>query len=154
MARESGIRSLEVRPEPSMTVFVDGEPLAWARRSARDFLARARDAHLLAVSERVVDTVQLVVSELVTNARKYAPGPCLLELTITGSAVEISVWDSEPTLPVANAPDPTRIGRHGLETVLTVSRRFEILREIVGKRVTAAIALADDPADGPAARVT
>ncbi|MFD0565968.1 ATP-binding protein [Kitasatospora saccharophila] len=154
MARRSGIRSLEVRPDPSMTVFVDGETLAWARRSARDFLTRARDTHVLAVSERVVDAVQLVVSELVTNARKYAPGPCLLELTITDSAVEISVWDSEPTLPMAHAPDPARIGRHGLETVLAVSRRFEVLREIVGKRVTAAIALADAPTGDPAGRVT
>jgi two-component sensor histidine kinase len=35
--------------------------------------------------------VQLVVSELVTNARKYAPGPCLLDLEIVESAVQISV---------------------------------------------------------------
>ncbi|MFJ1795414.1 hypothetical protein [Kitasatospora griseola] len=42
MACESEIRSPEAHPELSMTVFVDGEPLAWARRSARDFLARAR----------------------------------------------------------------------------------------------------------------
>ncbi|GGR08099.1 hypothetical protein GCM10010195_73670 [Kitasatospora griseola] len=42
MACESESRSLEGRPELSMTVFVGGEPLAWARRSARDFLARAR----------------------------------------------------------------------------------------------------------------
>ncbi len=153
MARESGMRSLDVRPELSMTVFVDGESLAWTRRTARGFLARARDTHLVAVSERVTETVQLVVSELVTNARKYAPGPCLLDLTVTDSTVEISVWDSEPALPVAHAPDPARIGRHGLETVLAVSLRFEVLPDIMGKRVTAAVALADDPAGGPAGQV-
>ncbi|WP_235437845.1 ATP-binding protein [Kitasatospora griseola] len=101
-----------------------------------------------------MDTVQLVVSELVTNARKYAPGPCLLELTITDSIGEISVWDSEPSVPMAQVPDPARIGRHGLESVLAVSLRFEILREIAGRRVTATIALADGPADNPAGRVT
>ncbi|WP_208615433.1 ATP-binding protein [Streptomyces rubellomurinus] len=137
-----------------MRVFVDGQPLAWARRTARDFLARARDAHRVAVSDRVMDTVQLVVSELATNARTYAPGPCLLELTITDSAVEVSVWDSEPTLPMAHAPDPARIGRHGLESVAAVSLRFEIRREIVGKRVTAAVALADAPAGNPEGPVT
>ncbi|MFJ1795415.1 ATP-binding protein [Kitasatospora griseola] len=101
-----------------------------------------------------MDTVQLVVSELVTNAHKYTPWPCLLELTITDGVVETSVWDSEPTVPMAQAPDPARIGRHGLETVPAVSLRFEILREIVGTRVTATIALADGPADNPAGRVT
>ncbi|WP_404868343.1 hypothetical protein ACI1MP_09580 [Kitasatospora griseola] len=54
---------------------------------------------------------------------------------------------------MAQVPDPARIGRHGLESVLAVSLRFEILREIVGKRVTATIALADGPADNPAGRV-
>ncbi|CAM5705312.1 hypothetical protein SCANM124S_00371 [Streptomyces canus] len=43
--------------------------------------------------------VQLVVSELVTNARKYALGPCLLGLEISEGAVQISVWDSNTTLP-------------------------------------------------------
>jgi anti-sigma regulatory factor (Ser/Thr protein kinase) len=51
--------------------------------------------------------VQLVVSELVTNARKYAPGPCLLNLEISEGAVQISVWDSSTTLPsVQLADDP------------------------------------------------
>ncbi|MFI5681274.1 hypothetical protein [Streptomyces cellulosae] len=35
-----------------------------------------------------MDLNQLVVSELVTNARKYAPGPVLMELRIAGSLVE------------------------------------------------------------------
>jgi hypothetical protein len=41
--------------------------------------------------------VQLVVSELVTNARKYAPGPCLPDLEIVEGGVQISVWDSTGT---------------------------------------------------------
>ncbi|MDQ0960986.1 signal transduction histidine kinase [Streptomyces sp. B4I13] len=53
---------------------------------------------------------QLVVSELVANARKYAPGPCLLDLEIIEGAVEISVWNSSTTLPSIEAAHPARIG--------------------------------------------
>jgi anti-sigma regulatory factor (Ser/Thr protein kinase) len=43
-------------------------------------------------------TTQLVVSELVTNACKYAPGPVLLDLHTDGDIVKVSVWDTDPTL--------------------------------------------------------
>lgn len=96
--------------------------------------------------------VQLVVSELVTNARKYAPGPCLLTLEINGGAIEVSVWDSSPTPPAILAPDPTRIGQHGLEIVMAVGQSFAIHREPVGKRITTAIVLADTPGGDAAGR--
>jgi anti-sigma regulatory factor (Ser/Thr protein kinase) len=60
------------------------------------------------VSARAQGMVQLVVSELVTNARTYAPGPCLLTLEVHEGAVEVTVWDSEPSLPVARAADAGR----------------------------------------------
>ncbi|MFI1294118.1 ATP-binding protein [Streptomyces sp. NPDC020792] len=80
--------------------------------------------------------MQLVISELVTNARKYAPGPCMLILEVNGDAVGITVWDSEPKLPTARAADPGRVGQHGLEVVLAVSEGFTARREPV-KRITA-----------------
>lgn len=89
--------------------------------------------------------VQLVVSELLTNACKYAHGPCLLDLQLSQGRVEVNVWDSDPALPVPKAPDPSRIGQHGLEIVMAVSQSFEVHREPVGKRTMAAIMLADDP---------
>lgn len=49
---------------------------------------------------------ELVVSELVSNAYKYAPGPCLLDLEVSDGAVEISVWGTDPTLPSACPVDP------------------------------------------------
>ncbi|WUC39570.1 ATP-binding protein [Streptomyces sp. NBC_00557] len=94
----------------------------------------------------------LVVSELVTNARKYAPGPCLLTLEINNGAVEVTVWDSNPTPPQLLAPDPTRIGQHGLEIVMAVSQSFAVHREPVGKRITTKIVLADDPGGHAAGR--
>ncbi|MEV3970458.1 ATP-binding protein [Streptomyces sp. NPDC050698] len=119
--------------------------IADARHHAAAFLDRASDDHHVPVSARARDLTQLVVSELVTNTRKYAPGPVLLELCITARAVEVIVWDSDPTVPTARAADPSRIGQHGLEIVKAVVEDFEVRQEPVGKRITARIALADGP---------
>lgn len=59
--------------------------------------------------------------------------------------MEVVAWDSEPVLPVARAADPGRVGQHGLEIVMAISQGFEVQREPVGKRITARIALPDDP---------
>ncbi|GGT80467.1 hypothetical protein GCM10010256_44900 [Streptomyces coeruleorubidus] len=122
----------------------DGSCIAEARHRAVNFLARVQAEHGLPVSARAMDLTQLVVSELVTNARKYAPGPVLMELRISGAVVEVVVWDSDPVLPVARAADAGRVGQHGLEIVMAVAQGFEVQREPVGKRITARIALPDD----------
>ncbi|WP_406464336.1 ATP-binding protein [Streptomyces sp. NBC_01622] len=123
----------------------DGSCIAEARRLAAMFLVRARTEYGLPVSARAMDLTQLVVSELVTNARKYAPGPVLMDLRIVDTLVEVEVWDSDPVLPVARAADAQRVGQHGLEIVRAVARGFEAQREPVGKRITARIALTDGP---------
>lgn len=109
--------------------------------------------HGIPVSGSAMGSVQLVVTELVTNAHKYAPGPCLLDLELTDGAVEISVWDSEATLPVPQSPDPGRVGQHGLEIVIALCQSFEMRREPVGKRIRATITLAGGPTGGPAGQV-
>ncbi|GGV13422.1 ATP-binding protein [Streptomyces litmocidini] len=124
--------------------FEGSEDIAVARDLARSFLTDVQAVHGLPVSGRVMSVVQLVVSELVTNARKYAPGPCLMTLEVNGGAVEVSVWDSNPTPPAILAPDPNRIGQHGLEIVMALGQSFAVSREPVGKRITTAIGLADD----------
>jgi hypothetical protein len=119
--------------------------IGWARGFARDFLARVQAVHGLPVSARAMEAVPLVVSELVTNSVKHAPGPLLLELRVVDGAVRVTVWDSEPTLPVARAADPGAVGQHGLEIVIALSQAYGVRREPVGKRTTATLTLADDP---------
>jgi anti-sigma regulatory factor (Ser/Thr protein kinase) len=119
--------------------------IAEARHHAADFLSRLQGEHDLYVSPRAMDLTQLVVSELVTNSRKYAPGPVLVELRIAGASVEVVVWDSDPTVPEAHAADPGRIGQHGLEIVKAIVQNLDIQRQSVGKRITARIALTDMP---------
>ncbi|MGW6541068.1 ATP-binding protein [Streptomyces sp. NPDC055051] len=134
--------------------FEGSEDIAVSRAMSRDFLHSLQRVHGLPVSERAVGTVELVVSELVTNARKYAPGPCLLTLELREGCVDVTVWDSSTAMPLVMAPDPARIGQHGLEIVMALCRRFEVHREPVGKRVKTTLVLADDPGGHPAGRQT
>ncbi|GAA5074956.1 ATP-binding protein [Streptomyces similanensis] len=123
----------------------DGSCISQARHRAADFLARARDEYGLPVSARAMDVTRLVVSELVTNARKYAPGPVRMELRVVGALVEVAVCDGEPVLPVARTADARRVGQHGLEIVMAVAQDFHVRRDRTGKRVTVRIALTDAP---------
>ncbi|GLP66451.1 hypothetical protein TUSST3_30710 [Streptomyces sp. TUS-ST3] len=124
--------------------------IAAARHHALAFLGQAQADHHLPVPDRVRDIVQLVVSELVTNALKYAPGPVLVEVRITAREVEIRVWDSDPAQPAARAADPGRIGQHGLEIVKAVTEDLVIEQQPVGKRITARILLTDTNDHSPA----
>ncbi|CAM5466705.1 hypothetical protein SHIRM173S_04786 [Streptomyces hirsutus] len=81
----------------------DGAWIAEARRLAAAFLTRAQAEDALPVSARAMEVTQLVVSELVANARKYAPGPVRLDLRIAGDALEVMVRDGSTALPVAGA---------------------------------------------------
>ncbi|MET9434971.1 ATP-binding protein [Streptomyces sp. NPDC006551] len=89
-----------------------------------------------------VDDARLVVSELVTNVVKYAPGPCRLELSLHAGMLEICVLDTRPVTPVARPRDPDRLGQHGMEIVLALCAGVET--EAVapyGKRVRARLPL-------------
>lgn len=124
--------------------FEGNESIAEARKLARCFLADIQNVHGLPVSDRAQGLVELVVSELVTNTRKYAPGPALLTLQVRDGSVDIAVWDSNPDPPTILPPDPARVGQHGLEIIMAAALTFQIHREPVGKRITASIMLADD----------
>ncbi|MET9552599.1 ATP-binding protein [Streptomyces sp. NPDC006645] len=115
-----------------------------ARRFTADFLAGARNDQGKTVPSQVIGTAQLVVSELVTNVCKYAPGPCLLDLVFDGDTVEITVWDTNSTLPVPCATEPGRIGQHGLEIVMALCEGYDVRRQPVGKRVKVRLASGDD----------
>ncbi|MGW1601410.1 ATP-binding protein [Streptomyces eurythermus] len=100
---ENEDQPLARRPILSSLAFEGSEPIAEARSETRRFMTDVQAVHGIPVSGRAMGTVQLVVSELVTNAYKYAPGPCLLDLKVSDGAVRISVWDTDPNLP---APAP------------------------------------------------
>ncbi|MFD0055910.1 ATP-binding protein [Streptomyces sp. NPDC127168] len=122
--------------------------IALARHRAAAFLDQAAAKHGLSVSARTRDLTQLVVSELVTNARKYAPGPAWMELRVNARAVDVVVADSHTAVPTARAADPARIGQHGLEIVEAVTESLLIEKGPAGKRITARLVLSDRPPPG------
>ncbi len=129
------------RLRASYALDAEGAWIAQARHLAAEFLERARTENGLPVPDRVVEITQLVVSELVTNARKYAPGPVGLDLRVFGDAVEVVVHDGNPEAPRPRDADPGRVGQHGLEIVMAVADALDVRQEAEGKSITARIAL-------------
>ncbi|MFF0191269.1 ATP-binding protein [Streptomyces sp. NPDC005244] len=131
--------------EASLALSEDSSSIAQARRFATTFLTTAGSNGTVATTADTVQIIQLIVSELVTNARKHAPGPAVLHLRITGTVVQVELHDSSPVLPVAHAHDPRRIGQHGLEIVAALASTVTVERLVTGKRVIAEVALPTTP---------
>ncbi|MFI6895090.1 ATP-binding protein [Streptomyces sp. NPDC050256] len=75
-----------------------------ARRAALAFLRRSRPA----LGPERDDDVLLIVSELVTNAVRHAPGgPSVLTLTTTAGTLDIAVTDRSCVPPAPRVPDLT-----------------------------------------------
>ncbi|WP_327720373.1 ATP-binding protein [Streptomyces sp. NBC_00490] len=138
-------RSDDRDPLPRRLIWHDGAVTsAAARQAALALLDEAGSAGLARPMDSACETVQLVVSELVTNARQHAPGPCGLHLELDRSAAgrlaRITVWDTSPHPPAPQPPNPQRIGGQGLRIVQAVSR-LTVDAHPAGKRVRAEIEL-------------
>jgi anti-sigma regulatory factor (Ser/Thr protein kinase) len=107
----------------------------YARRCTRQALAAWRLGHL-------ADDIELVVSELVTNAVRAARGmpgaaPVALYLALERGRLFVLAWDCCPELPVLRAhPDDAESGR-GLELVAALSADWGACAEAGGKVVFA-----------------
>ncbi|WP_250402151.1 ATP-binding protein [Streptomyces cellostaticus] len=113
--------------------------IADARGAVRTLLARAGHPPGL----RVNQDAQLVVSELITNALRHAPGPCgmLLDVAPGRNELHVTVSDTSRRLPVVRAVDAERMGGRGLHLVLSICGRLRVVRHAQGKRVTAVVPL-------------
>lgn len=112
-----------------------------ARRLAAGFFGRVHTERALAVSAHAVETTQLVVSELVTNAVRHTAGPCRLDLELVDHAVDITVWDTSPAAPDVPDRDPVRVGRHGIEVVLALCGALQVTQRPSGKQISVRVAL-------------
>ncbi|WP_236059729.1 ATP-binding protein [Actinacidiphila acididurans] len=139
---------------PCAGMALDGEStsIAAARAFTARFLAQAAAEYGVTAGRQALADAQLVVSELVTNSVKYAPGPCAVRLEITGGRLEVTVWDTGTSLPEPRPPEPGRVGQHGLEIVLALCEDVEVRSAPVGKRITARAVLTAGPADGSTGR--
>ncbi|MER7173520.1 ATP-binding protein [Streptomyces mesophilus] len=111
-----------------------------ARNLAEDFLAEVR-ASGAAVSTSTVGRLWVVVTELLANATRHAAGPCVLELQLRGGQVEVSVWDTVPTLIESVDADGTTGSEGGLGLVRELCSHFHMQSSAGGKRIQARIPL-------------
>ncbi|RCV49581.1 ATP-binding protein [Marinitenerispora sediminis] len=107
----------------------------------------------------VVETAELLVSELVTNAvnatgdittrtPRYTElrqlRSVVLQLRVEGDALRVSVWDPDPGAPTPREPSLDSEGGRGLYLVDMISRRWGHYRPSeAGKVVWCELALAD-----------
>lgn len=111
----------------------DGTPgcIAEARAGADAFLRQ----HAPHAGRTFHDDVLLVVSELVTNAVRHAPGPFAVECGLLADGVGITVRDTSPVPPHRRTPD--RTGGRGWPIVQTLARVVHVLPHDDGKSVRA-----------------
>ena len=82
--------------------------------------------------------VLLVVSELVTNAVRHAPGALTLCLARLPGEVQITVRDSSPAAPRARTPDlRAGTGGFGWPTVQRLAREVQVVPHQGGKEIHA-----------------
>ncbi|MGY1495221.1 ATP-binding protein [Streptomyces sp. QTS52] len=121
---------------------------AWDTTDASVADARAAVRTLLADAghnpdHRPSQDAQLVVSELVTNALRHAPGPGGLALEVTPDAalLRITVRDSSPRPPELPAYDIRRVGGHGLQLVTRLCDQLTTIGLETGKQIVAHLRL-------------
>ncbi|MEU2429684.1 ATP-binding protein [Streptomyces sp. NPDC007861] len=123
-----------------------------ARRQVREAIA-AWPA-VTAASE-AIQTVELVVSELVTNAVRYAGHqPISIVVQFCAAALRVEVSDGSRTLPKPALPDEDSEGGRGLFLVGVLADRFGTAPTDSGKCCWAEIDMAAPPPAGAAAALS
>ena len=87
----------------------------------------------------IVDSVQLVASELVTNARSHAAEPIGFQLGFTNDSVIVVVRDSEPSAPSPRHPVADAVAGRGLAIVSAFAIAWGYRPQLRGKAVWAVL---------------
>lgn len=99
-----------------------------ARRFARSWSIRQE------LSPRLVDDIELVVAELVSNAVRHASPPYEIDLTERDGVIRGEVCDGSQSTPVPN-PRPDHFGGFGLGIVTACTTRWGTSATSSGKQV-------------------
>ncbi|MGW6924848.1 ATP-binding protein [Streptomyces sp. NPDC054950] len=86
---------------------------------------------------RMIQTVELLVSELITNAIRHSTGPPLIQLTWNGRLLRIAVSDDSNRRPCMRATKNTEPGGFGLQLLERLSHRWGVTPRHPGKTVWA-----------------
>ena len=116
---------------PSYVAYWFLEPQEQAPRKARRLVRRALARWGL---EELIESAELLVSEVVTNAVRYAERPITLRLLRT-ELLRCEVGDDVPQLPRLRQARPSDEGGRGLYLVNRRARRWGATRLSAGKVV-------------------
>lgn len=112
----------------------DASNIAKSRGWAVDELRRHADA-----DERLLADVELVLSELMTNALKAGATEVSVTLEASSTAVIVSVQDDAAGTVAIRTAGPTALGGRGLPIVAALSTDWGVEARPPGKRVWAAL---------------
>ena len=87
------------------------------------------------VAQPVVDTVELLTSEVVTNAILHAASAPELVVRLADARVRVEVHDASPAVPVLHEPDPYDASGRGMTIVDRLARAWGVEHVPEGKRV-------------------
>ncbi|WP_327660013.1 MULTISPECIES: ATP-binding protein [unclassified Streptomyces] len=113
------------------------EAAAQARLTARDFLNRLHPS----VDEQDAASVELVVSELVTNTVRHARGSrCSLQLQARADSIVVAVSDADRRPPHERSPDMSDgTGGFGWPMVRHLARSVTVTAGLSGKTIQATL---------------
>jgi anti-sigma regulatory factor (Ser/Thr protein kinase) len=121
---KSEVAELELPPEPASVA------------RARSFVRKA----LAARSASVTDELELLASELATNAVVHAGTPFIVRIGCSDGTIRLEVEDASSTLPRRERHGPTApVGRRGLLVVERIANRWGVRAESAGKVIWAEI---------------
>ncbi|NUK07035.1 ATP-binding protein [Streptomyces lunaelactis] len=81
------------------------------------------------------ETVELLVSELVTNAVRHGAGPILLSVTVRGTSLRCEVTDAHPAFPCLKAAGADDESGRGMQLLHELSHRCGVRTAHQGKTV-------------------
>lgn len=120
------------RPGAELRIRSTSLPLSGAAGTsprARDHTRAFLDDCSPPLAPRVVDDVLIASGELISNALRHAPGPCVLRLTDDGMCLTVAVSDSSTDVPVPRRPDLTAGGGgFGWHLLLRIAADVEVER--------------------------
>ncbi|WP_371673797.1 ATP-binding protein [Streptomyces sp. NBC_00289] len=102
----------------------------WARACVYDFDGPLRQ-------HRFMETAELLVSELVTNAIRHGTGSPVLRLTWNGRTLRIAVSDLSARRPRPRTADSAEPGGFGVRIVEQLTQRWGVTPHHAGKTVWA-----------------
>ncbi|EYR63998.1 ATPase [Actinotalea ferrariae CF5-4] len=127
-------------PHQQVTLDATGDSI----RRGRSFAVRA--ARDLGVGPQTLAVVELLASELVTNAVKFGGTNGVVRVGVRpdGNLLRMEVSDCSGTSPTVDAGRPAHLGGHGMKLVETLCEDWGVTRDRVTGGKTVWLTLAPD----------